>query len=102
MESSNISKFFAASLVGATLAVGTSLATPTLAQTNDTPNTNDPVRVETPPRTVDTRDYNRDDNGQWGWLGLLGLLGLAGLRNKPTQRVAYDDRPDVTSTTYKP
>jgi len=102
MKYSNISNFLAASLVGATLAVGTSLTTPTLAQTNDTPTTNDPVRVDTPPRTVDTRDYNRDDNGNWGWLGLLGLLGLAGLRNKPTQRVVYDDRQDATSSTYKP
>jgi len=49
---------------------------------------------QTPPADAPTvtRDVDRDDDFDWGWLGLLGLLGLGGLAGRREHVVAARPR----------
>lgn len=42
---------------------------------------------------ADTRNDNRGEHHDYGWIGLLGLAGLAGLRRKHTGEVREIDSP---------
>jgi MYXO-CTERM domain-containing protein len=44
---------------------------------------------QTPPADapIVTRDVDRDDDFDWGWLGLIGLLGLGGLAGRRDREV---------------
>jgi MYXO-CTERM domain-containing protein len=56
------------------------------------------VLAQTPPETPPadaptvTRDVDRDDDFDWGWLGLLGLLGLGGLAGRRDREVVTTRR----------
>jgi MYXO-CTERM domain-containing protein len=49
---------------------------------------------QTPPADAPTvtRDVDRDDDFDWGWLGLLGLLGLGGLAGRRDREVVTTRR----------
>lgn len=84
MKYSDLSKFFGAGVLAASLIVAP-LAIPASAQVG-----------------TDTEDVEveEDNDSNWGWLGLLGLLGLAGLagRKREDTTTAYRD-PNVTTRT---
>lgn len=63
------------------------VATPTMAQQTNTNPANNQQTV--------SRDHDRDDDFDMGWLGLLGLLGLAGLLGRRRQN-------HVTTTSTAP
>jgi MYXO-CTERM domain-containing protein len=53
------------------------------------------VVAQTPPADAPTvtRDVDRGDDFDWGWLGLLGLLGLGGLAGRRDREVVTTRRP---------
>jgi MYXO-CTERM domain-containing protein len=59
-----------------------------------------PLKAQTPPEQTPpaaappvTRDVDRRDVFDWGWLGLLGLLGLGGLAGRRRDVVVGTTRP---------
>lgn len=51
-----------------------------------------PDQTPPPDAPTITRDVDRDDDFDWGWLGLFGLLGLGGLAGRREHVVATRPR----------